>query len=29
VKRVEARGFYEAAGYVIVKAQNVYEKTLR
>jgi GNAT superfamily N-acetyltransferase len=29
MKRVEARGFYEAAGYAIVKSQNVYEKTLR
>jgi len=29
VKRVEARAFYEAAGYAIVKSQNVYEKILR
>lgn len=28
VKRVEARAFYEAAGYSIVKSQNVYEKIL-
>src|SRR5262245_35581254 len=29
VKRVEARAFYESAGYAIVKAQNVYKKPLR
>lgn len=29
VKRVEARAFYEAAGYDIIKSQNVYLKTLR
>ena len=28
MKRIEARPFYEGAGYVIVKSQNVYEKTL-
>ena len=29
MKRVEARPFYEGAGYAIVKSQNVYEKTIR
>jgi GNAT superfamily N-acetyltransferase len=29
MKRAEAQPFYEGAGYVIVKSQNVYEKTLR
>ena len=29
VKRVEARPFYEGRGFVILKSQNVYEKTLQ
>ena len=29
MKRVEARPFYEGAGYAITKSQNVYEKSIK
>ena len=29
MKRVEARPFYEGAGYTITKSQNVYEKSIK
>ena len=29
MKRVEARPFYEGAGYAVTKSQNVYEKSIK